>query len=308
MISTRPIALLFLAMVTFSGAACGGDPRGPAFSRMKAFRSDDIFEAEGMARLADAVAEGDVASIDAIVRSGADVNAAGKDGVPLLVWAIAKDSVAGFDALLDHGADLTAFVRDPALARRNESTERVIQLAVCAKNLGFLRSALRHGFDPDYVPDREVNESLLFDAVKHHAEESVDVLLDANANIDHTNAVGSTAIRFANNVCDYKMVAHLLNRGIDPTIKDRWGLDLVADIKDRGENGVKEQQKPYFKQVVAELERRGLLTQQDILDATTRRLERKRSGQKTTIVHPRDSATGRAIDGMGKPGKEVKDP
>jgi ankyrin repeat protein len=301
-------AALFAVFLACSGLACGGDPQQASLARIRAWRPADFFTDAATARLAEAVAEGDQAVIDALVRDGADVNAKGKDGIPLLVWAIAKDSVAGFDALIRHGADLTAFVRDPALAKNNEATDRVIQLAVSSSDPKFLRAAIDSGFDPDFVSDEETKESLLFDAVKHHSEAAVRLLLDANANVNHVNATGSTAVRFANNVSYYKMVAYLLERGVDPTIPDKWDKDLVADLKDRGDNGIPVDQKKSFKQVVAELERRGLLTQQDIIDATARRKDRKRTQRGSTIIHPRDSATGRNIDAMDKSTPEAGAP
>ena len=301
-------ALLLAVFLAISGLACGGDPQQASLARIRAWRPVDFFTDAVTARLAEAVAEGDQAAIDALVRDGADVNAKGKDGIPLLVWAIAKDSVAGFEALIRHGADLTSPVRDPALAKKNETTDRVIQLAVASSDPKFLRAAIDSGFDPDFVSDEETKESLLFDAVKHHSEAAVRLLLDANANVNHVNATGSTAVRFANNVSYYKMVAYLLERGVDPTIPDKWGKDLVADLKDRGDNGIPADQKNSFKQVVAELERQGLLTQQDIIDATARRKDRKRTRRSSTIIHPRDSDTGRTIDAMDKSTPEADAP
>lgn len=293
-------ALLLATFLAISGLACGGDPQQASLARIRAWRPVDFFTDAVTARLAEAVAEGDQAAIDALVRDGADVNAKGKDGIPLLVWAIAKDSVAGFEALIRHGADLTSPVRDPAFAKKNETTDRVIQLAVASSDPKFLRAAIDSGFDPNFVSDEETKESLLFDAVKHHSEAAVRLLLDANANVNHVNATGSTAVRFANNVSYYKMVAYLLERGIDPTIPDKWDKDLVTDLKDRGDNGIPADQKSSFKLVVAELERRGLLTQQDIIDATARRKDRKGTRRGSTIIHQRDSATGRTVDAMDK--------
>ena len=301
-------ALLLAVFLAISGLACGGDPQQASLARIRAWRPVDFFTDAVTARLAEAVAEGDQAAIDALVRDGADVNAKGKDGIPLLVWAIAKDSVAGFEALIRHGADLTSPVRDPALAKKNETTDRVIQLAVASSDPKFLRAAIDSGFDPDFVSDEETKESLLFDAVKHHSEAAVRLLLDANANVNHVNATGSTAVRFANNVSYYKMVAYLLERGVDPTIPDKWGKDLVTNLKDRGDNGIPADQKKSFKQVVVELERRGLLTQQDIIDATARRKDRKGTRRGSTINHPRDSATGRNIDAMDKSTPEADAP
>ena len=301
-------ALLLAVFLAISGLAYGGDPQQASLARIRAWRPVDFFTDAVTARLAEAVAEGDQAAIDALVRDGADVNAKGKDGIPLLVWAIAKDSVAGFEALIRHGADLTSPVRDPALAKKNETTDRVIQLAVASSDPKFLRAAIDSGFDPNFVSDEETKESLLFDAVKHHSEAAVRLLLDANANVNHVNATGSTAVRFANNVSYYKMVAYLLERGIDPTIPDKWDKDLVTDLKDRGDNGIPADQKSSFKLVVAELERRGLLTQQDIIDATARRKDRKGTRRSSTIIHPRDSDTGRTIDAMDKSTPEADAP
>ena len=177
-------ALLLAVFLAISGLACGGAPQQASLARIKAWRSADFFMDAATVRLAEAVAEGDQAAIDALVRDGADVNAKGKDGIPLLVWAIAKDSVAGFEALIRHGADLTSPVRDPALAKKNETTDRVIQLAVSSSDPKFLRAAIDSGFDPDFVSDEETKESLLFDAVKHHSEAAVRLLLDANANVN----------------------------------------------------------------------------------------------------------------------------
>ena len=301
-------ALLLAVFLAISGLACGGDPQQASLARIRAWRPADFFMDAATARLAEAVAEGDQAAIDALVRDGADVNAKGKDGIPLLVWAITKDSVAGFEALIRHGADLTSPVRDPTLAKNNEATDRVIQLAVASSDPKFLRAAIDSGFDPDFVSDEETKESLLFDAVKHHSEAAVRLLLDANANVNHVNATGSTLVRFANNVSYYTMVAYLLERGVDPTIPDKWGKDLVTDLKDRGDNGIPADQKKSFKQVVAELERRGLLTQQDIIDAAARRKDRKGSRRGSTIIHPRDSVTGRNIDAMDKSTPEADAP
>jgi uncharacterized protein len=301
-------ALLLAVFLAISGLACGGDPQQASLARIRAWRTADFFMDAATACLAEAVAEGDQAAIDALVRDGADVNAKGKDGIPLLVWAIAKDSASGFEALIRHGADLTSTVRDPALAKKNETTDRVIQLAVASSDPKFLRAAIDSGFDPDFVSDEETKESLLFDAVKHHSEAAVRLLLDANANVNHVNATGSTAVRFANNVSYYKMVAYLLERGVDPTIPDKWDKDLVADLKDRGDNGIPADQKKSFKQVAVELERRGLLTQQDIIDATARRKDRKGTRRSSTIIHPRDSATGRNIDAIDKSTPEADAP
>jgi hypothetical protein len=260
------IGLVVLAFIAcFS--SCIGDPRMEAQSRMKRWRAAEFSSDPLGVRLAEAVAAGNRSAIDSLVREGADVNLRGKEGLPLLVWAMAKDSVEGFDALLAHGADLTALANDPAFTRNGERTRQVIELAVSAFNPGFIRAALNRGFDPDYVPNPDIEESLLFRAVWTHAIDNAAILLDAGADIDHVDANNESAIMLATGMCYYEMVAFLLGRGADPCIKARSGHDLAGCLKMFGDRGVTVQEAPHFRKVVAELKKRGLITDEDITKA-----------------------------------------
>lgn len=238
-----------------------------AQSRMKRWRAAEFSSDPLGVRLAEAVAAGNRSAIDSLVHEGADVNLRGKEGLPLLVWAMAKDSVEGFDALLAHGADLTALANDPAFTRNGERTMQVIELAVSAFNPGFIRAALKRGFDPDYVPNPDIEESLLFRAVWTHAIDNAAILLDAGADIDHVDANNESAIMLATGMCYYEMVAFLLGRGADPCIKARSGHDLAGCLKMFGDRGVTVQEAPHFRKVVAELKKRGLITDEDITKA-----------------------------------------
>ena len=234
---------------------------------MKRWRAAEFSSDPLGVQLAEAVAAGNRSMIDSLVHEGADVNLKGKEGLPLLVWAMAKDSVEGFDALLAHGADLTALANDPAFTRHSERTRQVIELAVSAFNSGFIRAALNHGFDPNYVPDPDMDESLLFRAVWTHAIDNAAILLDAGADIDHVNANHHSAIMLATNMCYYEMVAFLLGHGANPCIKARSGHDLAGCLKMFGDRGVTVQEAPHFRKVVAELKRRGLITDEDLRKA-----------------------------------------
>jgi ankyrin repeat protein len=250
--------------VALGSMSCSFDPTAPAQAQMKRWRATKYFTDPLHVRLADAVASGDRAAIAALIKEGADVNAKGKEGIPLLVWAMAKDSVEGFDALLAHGADLTALENDPAFTRNGERTKQVIEVVVSAFNSEFLRKALEHGFDPDYVPNPEMNESLLFRAVWTHAINNAAILLDAGADINHVEANQDTPLILAQAIRYYEMVSFLLARGADAAIKTRGGYDLAALIKRYGDRGVTVHEAPHFWNVVVELKKRGLITDEDI--------------------------------------------
>jgi hypothetical protein len=234
-----------------------------------------------------------VAAIDAAIRRGANVNASGKDGITPLFWAMAKDSVIGFESLLRQGADLKAPAFDPRLAGPGERTQQVIELVVTAFNTGFLKAAIESGFDPDYVPDPQTNESLLFQTVMTNYAEAASILLAAGADVNWQNNNGNTPTAKAHLINDYRLVSLFFDHGADLTIKDKWGYDIAAGIKLWGTRGVTPEQRPFFDKIVAELEKRGLITQQDIVEADK---PKKGSGSgMTTIVHPPGSEADKAI-------------
>ena len=252
-------------------------------------------------RLAEAVERGDIPAIDTAIEHGAQVNAPGKDGTPMLVWALAKQSMVGFETLLRHGADLTANIRDQSLTAPGERTEKVIELIVTEPNTAFLQAALRSGFSADFIADPKANETLLFRTIDGHVTRSAGVLIATNADINYTNWATITPMAYAQEVNYYEMVWFLLERGADPTIKDKWGYDLAANIKEFGTRGVFPEQMPFFDKVVAELEKRGLITRQDIVNAD----KPKNGSGVTTIAHPPDSEIGKAIQQMDKAAQEA---
>lgn len=293
-----------------SCVSCSADPRAASAAWMKRWRATDFFVDPLQVRLADAVARGDAAEIAAAVRDGADVNAKGKEGIPLLMWAMAKDSVPGFEALLDHGADLKALAMDQKHARGMERIETVIEIVVSAFNPAYLRAAMKSGFDPDYVPFARTNKSLLFHAVWTHAIDNAAILLDAGANIDHCDSEKRSALHLAQSINYFEMVDFLLHRGADPHIKNKWGSDFVTLTKEYHGRGASVMANPDYAKVIAELKKRGLLTDED-LAAALKQHDRNRAGERkpgiTVIEHAPDSEAGRAIRKLDRQEREAAD-
>lgn len=269
--------ILILPLLTAS--SCAADPQAAAVARMKKARAKDVFIDTRDLKLAEAVALGDRAAIDAAIKAGGNVNARGDKGIPMLMWAIAKDSVVGFDALLGNGADLKALVNDPTFTRQGERTEQVIEQVVTSPQPGFLRAALHRGFDPDYIPCPRMKQSLLYRAIWVNSISNAGILLDAGADIDHIDVNNNTPLIKAMNINYYEMVRFLLSRGADPCIKAD-GYDLPGLMKEYGTRGVSEKEMPHFKKVVAELKERNLITDADIENANnnTPFSSRKRQG------------------------------
>jgi len=298
----RMLFTWLLILATLTTMACGGDPQAAAAARMKAWKVTEFFADPLQRELASAVEKSDVDGIDAAIRRGADVNAPGKNGILPLLWAMAKDSVVGFETLLRHGADLKAPAFDPrGDGPADTQSQQVIELVVSAFNTGFLKTALATGFDPDYVADPTNNESLLFRAVMTHYGEAATILLGAGASVNWKNNESITPAAEAQLINDYRLICLFMEHGADLTIKDKWGYDIAAGIKQYGTRGVTPEQMPFFEKVVAELEKRGLITRQDIVNADK---PKNGSGVKT-IVHPPDSEMGRAIRQMDQAEQEA---
>lgn len=292
-----PIALAIAAMLLQVANGCNPLASKSNASKVITMTPEQFFTEPLQVRLAVAVDRGDSGAVDAAVRDGADVNARGKDGFPILYWAMARNAAAGFEALVKNGADVTAECRDPALVTDVHEQDFIIRLALSADNPEFLRAVLRHGFDPDYILNEESKETLLFLAVYRHSEPAMQLLLDAGASIDHRNCAGYTAMGSAMLIRDYQAVWFLLQGGADPLIRSDGGRDLPALFKDYGSRGVRPDQRESFEKVVNELVKRGLLTHQDITEADKPKPSVLGDGPPgiTVIEHAPDSEAGRAI-------------
>jgi hypothetical protein len=243
-------------------------------------------------RLAVAVDAGDPAAVEAAVRDGADVRAWGKDGYSILYWAMARKNVAGFEALVKNGADVTGDYRDPAIVKENRLRNFIVRLTLEVADPGFFKAALRQGLDPNYVLDKDSNESLLFLAGGRHNEPALRLLLDSGANIEQQNHLGYTALGEAMLRCDFKTMWFLMERGADLTVKNVFGHDLSWQLREYGSRGVRPEQREYFEKVVEELVQRGLLTRQDIVEADKPKTP---NAGITVIEHDADSEAGQAI-------------
>jgi ankyrin repeat protein len=296
----RAMVLLLVSVAI----VCGCRPMAVPFEgrSIKQVPPGDLYPDPLQVRLAVAVDEGDAAAVEAAVREGADVHAWGKDGYSILYWAMARKNVAGFEVLLKNGADVTGDYRDPAVVKENRLRDFIVRLTLEVADSGFLKAALRQGLDPNYVLDKDSNESLLFLAGGRHNEPALRLLLDSGANIEQQNQLGYTALGEAMLRRDFKTMRFLMERGADPTVKNIFGHDLSWQLREYGSRGVRPEQREYFEKVVDELVQRGLLTRQDIIEADKPKTP---NTGITVIEHAADSEAGRAISELDRREREA---
>jgi ankyrin repeat protein len=119
------VLVLLLAVPTY--AAC---------TDSKTLNAKQMFSDPAAARVASAVASGDMATVAALIKSGASPDAIGEQGVSLLQWAMLTRNKTGFEALLAAGAD-------PAHA--DQSGDTVMHYAAKANDDWYLDVLLAHG-------------------------------------------------------------------------------------------------------------------------------------------------------------------
>ena len=246
--------------------------------------------------LAEAVDREDAAAIAKAVEAGADLNAFGADGYRLLYWAMARGKAAGFEQLLQHGAKIDIDYRDPESLRDQSYRHTVLEQVIANPSPRFLEAALRQGLDPDCAPHAVEKRSLLFFAGSSHSHSAIETLLAAGADIDWQDHSGHTPLVESGMACNYNTAWFLLERGADPTVKDKWGHDFVWGLKEYGSRGVRPDHRESFEKIVAELISRGVLTRQDIVEADKPKQSVLDGPPGITVIeHSPDSEAGQAI-------------
>ena len=238
----------WVMLVTVMGAVGGGDARG-----QEGFDRDDMarfVEAESAAPppgaegeagptleslftdpaardLARAAGDGDVEEVARLAQAGADVNAAGEDGITPLMWALSRESLAGFTALLEQGAD------------PNRADDAGVDAVAWAAAVGgpFLDEALKHGGEAGATPGGVMGPAHFAAGVGR--VESLQKLADAGADLNVADGQRLTPLAYAAAGGSREAVEWLLDHGAtvaDPevasplTLAELYGHDEIASL------------------------------------------------------------------------------
>jgi ankyrin repeat protein len=193
----RYVLLLLLAVPTC--AAC---------SDSESVNAKKAFSEPAAARVAEAVASGDTASVDTLVKSGASPDAIGAQGVSLLQWAMLNQNKPGFDALLAAGAD-------PAHA--DESGDTVMHYAAKANDVWYLDALLARGVDLN-MRNPVTGATPMMSAMIGGRDAQFHKLLAAGADPNLANLSGDTSLHVAAEINAGQIVLELLDTRADPSI------------------------------------------------------------------------------------------
>jgi hypothetical protein len=212
-------------------------------------------------KLIRAIEASDTALADKILAAGVDVNGQDSAGMTPLLQALLSGNEPLFQQLLARGAN------------PNVCTTRgqCVMNQAADRDGPWLELALKYGGDPNalnvgnpYAP----NSTPLFYAITPKRVDfeawqvrNIELLLQANADINHQDAQGSTPLLTAAESGGYEIVVHLLLAGADPTLPNKHGHSTVDWYVERTENMVlRDEQKPWFQKS------REMLIERDLLN------------------------------------------
>jgi uncharacterized protein len=175
-----------------------------------------VFANPRMVEAARAVEREDVSALNALARSGLNVNEPGKQGVTLLFWAMKYQKKGSMRALLNLKADPN---------QKLDNHDSPVTLAAAAPDGEILRILLEGGADPNL---RNRNDTPAIDeALDRSLWKNFDLLVARGADPGATDKSGATPLIRLAQVNRFADVERLLDRRIDINKADHKGRTLL---------------------------------------------------------------------------------
>ena len=188
------------------------------------WNAEDYFDDPQVIALCQAIEAKDLIEIDRLVDAGADLNAQGKDKMTPLLWAFPDNKLERFKVLLELGADPNVIIEGKFNSHgAMRAGDSVTHMAAKTNFPGYCAAVFEHGGDPNFVNSSVVasGDTPVFGVIKSGAtgkKESIRLLIEKNANLNHRNASGSTPAMAAVGRGHYDIALILLIAGADPGI------------------------------------------------------------------------------------------
>jgi hypothetical protein len=178
-----------------------------------------FFDPKALA-LVKAACTGDTATIDAMVKDGADVNALGKDNATPLWFAYVAGNRVGMADLLDRGAD-------PMRVFKAMRTS-VVESALHREDDDFLALLLAHKLDANAKD--HLGNPILFTVAGFSSPSKLRLLVEHGANVNATDKSGTTPATRASQLRQYDNLSYLLDHGANPELQDKLGRDIGVGL------------------------------------------------------------------------------
>jgi ankyrin repeat protein len=144
--------------------------------------------ADSLTPLMSAANEGDKKTVQALIKSKADINAKDPEQKrTALYFAISNEHQEVIKLLIDKGA---------SLENLSEDRETALFMATTTNNNDLMKTVIKKNKKLINIPDSEGTTPLM-EAAKYGTKKTVEILLNAGAKKDLKNKLGSTALEIA---------------------------------------------------------------------------------------------------------------
>jgi ankyrin repeat protein len=182
--------------------------------------------------LHDAARAGDLAQVEALLRSGAAIDSLNSAGETPLLVAVQEDQTEISKVLIAAGADINA-------QAANQDSPWL--LAGASGRTEMIRAMIPNW--PDFSKRNRYGGNALIPACERGHVETIELLLSTGIDVDHVNNLGWTCLLEIVILGDggprhQKAAELVLARGADPKLADKDGITPLAHAKARGQEAV----------------------------------------------------------------------
>jgi ankyrin repeat protein len=200
-----------------------------------------------------------------LISNNSDVVKSSISGTPILVWALDQMSIAGeigqraekiATMLVSKGADVNG--------KNDQGETYLLQYALFGKapQISFL---LKHGANVN-VKDADTERNALHwvalleeidleDRLIKQNIEAARLLLEAKVPVNAKDANGSVALKLTAQLGNKQMTEFLISKGADVNAFDRSGFSVLANVKERMNNGANAKEKQVLPEIIEILQK-----------------------------------------------------
>jgi len=168
-------------------------------------------------KLLDAILEGDVSRVEALIEKGADVNFTISGKESMLMCAAERGNPQIAKLLIDHGADVN---------HRGKKGETALSKAVAFGRLQVAQHPFEHGFKVDAPPSKSTSPLLM--ALQRRDFSMTRLLLEKGADVNQQNDDGQSALHLASGFPVPTFVEYLLMSAANVNLTDKNGNTPLA--------------------------------------------------------------------------------
>lgn len=210
---------LFFLLFIISPFACSS-PYTPNKNVIKTMKESDFFDDNKVQQLAAAAAQGQVDSVNDLVKNqGVDPNTLGKKGMTPLWWAFATKNKQGMQALMNNGAQ----------ADMTSDDITMLDMSVGGDDYELTKILLEGGANPNRIKN-DTKKTPIFSAIYGRKIENVKILQQFKVNLNAKDKCDNTPLSLAVKIRSFDIVIWLLKQGADVQIVNKNGGTIAWNI------------------------------------------------------------------------------